>query len=267
MQYPVAGVQLLTKNITYEIPILYRSAISNFIPDLYAGDVIFGVEGKHASRQLTFAGTPAGSGDGDVFQLVAGWSITKTDAYGSTAVDLRVKGNPGGVLSGNNDGAWSTFTGGRMTNVRYAYGTLDLTRTTDLGDGLGWVAQFDGILASGPLPDTELAAPGGYYGVRGYLLDDGTMDRGFSLRDELRLPGTSLVDDSDYFSPFLFVDVGYGKSAGTGTSVNLASAGAGADYRYSSFLSAGASLGFALRDAAVTKAGDALLTVRITLSY
>lgn len=262
----IPGVTLRTDNDTYEIPVQYRSAVSNLLPGVHAGDFILGAEGKHTERRVAFAGTTLGEGEANLLQFVGGWSWTPTDAYGDTAIDFRVKGNPSGILADSGDAAWSNFTGGRMTSASYAFGTLSVRRTTDLTEGLSWVAYLDGILAGSALPDTELMAPGGFYGVRGYLLDDGTFDRGLSLRNELHLPGTDVFGD-DLLSPFVFVDYGYGKGVNTAASVNLVSTGAGMDYRWSSHLSAGAALGFAMRDAAVSKAGDARFVIRVTVSY
>lgn len=259
------GVILQTDNDTTEIPVYYRSAISNLIPGLYAGDLILGLEFKRAGREVRFAGAPLGSGSADVFQLVLGWSMTHTDSLGTTAMDMRIKSNPGGVLADNDDNAWRAFTGGRMHDARYTYGTLDLNRTTPLPGRLAWVAQINGILASSAIPDMEMMAPGGVYGARGYTPDDGTVDRGLTLRNELRLPPHAFFKGSDEFTPFVFFDCGWGDT--DRNSVNLASAGAGADYRWSSTVSARTSLGVAARDAAVTKAGDARFNVQLTLSY
>ncbi|RRJ96966.1 ShlB/FhaC/HecB family hemolysin secretion/activation protein [Opitutaceae bacterium TAV4] len=254
---------------TWELPVLYRSAISNLFPGHYLGDLAAGLEYKHSTRKTSLEGTDLGKGSVDVFQIVLGWAHQLRDSFGGTSFDLRLKGSPGGVPGKNHDEDFSDYTGGRMDNATYLYAALDASRVTTLPGGANWVIQFSGVLAGDPLPDTEQMALGGYYAVRGYTLDDGAVDTGFSLRNELRLPSVSLVSAwHDVVSPYLFLDYGWGENKNTGLDdPKLFAVGAGVDYHAGKALSMGAAVGFAMKDAAVTDKGDATFHFRISLSY
>ncbi len=58
----------------------------------------------------------------------------------------------------------------------------------DVPQGLLVEHEPDGADRRPGAADTEQLAIGGYYGTRGYTLDDGSVDAGLVLRDELRLP-------------------------------------------------------------------------------
>ncbi|AHF90295.1 peptidase S24 [Opitutaceae bacterium TAV5] len=264
--------QTHTESDTWEIPVLYRTALSNLFPGHYLGDLTFGAEYKHSTRDshIEFAGLPIdGKSDVDVFQIVLGWAHELRDRHGATTFDLRLKGSPGGVLGNNDDEDFATYTGGRVDNATYLYAALDASRVTTLPGGVNWVIQFSGVLAGDPLPDTEQIALGGYYAVRGYTLDDGAVDTGFSLRNELRLPSVSLISAwKDSVSPYLFVDYGWGEQKDTGQDdIKLFSVGGGVDYRAGKHFSLGAAVGFAMKDAAVTEKGDATFHFRASLSF
>ncbi|RRJ97090.1 ShlB/FhaC/HecB family hemolysin secretion/activation protein [Opitutaceae bacterium TAV4] len=261
-----------TETDTYEIPVLYRTALSNLFPGHYLGDLTAGVEYKHSTRDshIEFLGLPIdGKASVDVFQFVVGWAHDLRDRFGATTFDLRLKGSPGGLLGENEDEDFAAYTGGRVTDATYLYAVLDASRVTTLPGGVNWVVQFSGVLAGDPLPDTEQMALGGFYGVRGYTLDDGAVDTGFTLRNELRLPSVSLVSSwKDSLSPYLFVDYGWGENKNTAQDdTKLFSAGVGADYRAGKHLSVGAAVGFAMKDAAVTEKGDATFHFRASLSF
>ncbi|WP_454020049.1 hypothetical protein [Azospirillum sp. Marseille-Q6669] len=69
------------------------------------------------------------------------------------------------------------------------------------------------------MPETEQFAIGGLYATRGYTLNNGSVDTGFVLRSEARLPtfpslghleSSGFGPVEDVVSPFPFPDVGYG---------------------------------------------------------
>jgi len=268
----VHGTPFSFDNRTFELPILYRSAISNFLPGYYWGDIYFGVEPKWVKRTTAYDGVDVASGKAGLFNIVFGWAGSFSDPYGNTVIDARIKANPGGVVGGNTDADWAAFTGGRVTDATYVTGGIDISRTTILPHGFFWVSQFSGLIASQALPDTERLGLGGFYAVRGYDNDDGDADTGLVWRNELRLPtfsplanaGTGL---SDSLSPFVFADFGHGYDFAAHDHATLASTGLGLDYAVGHTLSASLTAAAALNDAGNAQSGDWTFNASIRISY
>lgn len=268
-------------NQTLEIPIYYRTALSNLVPGLYAGDLILGATGKSVSRTSYFTGEDIGGASADLFELIVGWSLSRADPYGTTSLDLKLIGNPGGVIGGNSAARWSTYSGGRVTDVTYVYGMGELNRVTRLAAGFSWVSDLFGTAAGQPLPDTEQLSLGGLYATRGYTLDDGTVDTGLVWRNELRTPTFALLPSlgvagvTDQVSPYAFLDLAWGRAYGYqsplgpvgGGDTSLAGIGLGLDYTLNRNLTATLVGGFALADATYTQAGDFTVQARVYLSY
>lgn len=268
-------------NQTLEIPVYYRTALSNLVPGLYAGDLILGATGKTVSRTTYFTGQDIGGASADLFELIAGWSVSRADAYGNTNLDLKLIGNPGGVIGGNSAARWSSYSGGRVTDVSYVYGSGDLNRVTRLPSGFSWVSDLSGTAAGQPLPDTEQLSLGGLYATRGYTLDDATVDTGLVWRNEVRTPTFPLLSAlgvpgiSDQASPYAFLDLSWGRSYGyqgvlgavPRNDYGLAGIGLGVDYTLNRNLNATLVGGFALTDATYTQAGDFTIQARVFISY
>jgi hemolysin activation/secretion protein len=268
-------------NSTLEVPVLYRTAISNFLPGTYWGDLILGANFKTVSRTSYFAESDVGGADAGLFNLIAGWSMSRPDAFGLTNLELRLVGNPGGVVDGNTAQSWSQYSAGRITDVNYVYGGVDISRVTRLTAGYSWNSQFSGILAGDALPDTEQLSLGGIYATRGYTLDDGNVDTGFFWRNELRTPTLPVLSSlgvagvHDQLSPFLFVDVGWGHNYGypsvlgpvSSSNVSMVGVGGGADYAFAGNLTASLVTGVALTDAGHTQAGDVSVQTRLYVSF
>ncbi|MDE1569391.1 ShlB/FhaC/HecB family hemolysin secretion/activation protein [Aquabacter sp. P-9] len=266
---------------TLEVPVYYRTAISNLLPGTYLGDLVLGVTGKGVNRGNYFTGEGIGGAQAGLFELVLGWSISKPDEYGLTSLDLKLFANPGGVVGGNDSQSWIAYSGGRVTDVNYVYAAADISRVTRLPAGFSWVSAFSGIAAGQALPDTEQISLGGMYATRGYTLDDGNADTGFFWRNELRTPtfpllsGLGLSNVADQVSPFAFLDVGWGHSYGyqgvlgpvTSQNVSMAGIGVGLDYSLARNVTASFIAGVALTDAIYTQAGDVTLQGRIYISY
>lgn len=259
------------ENRTFELPIIYRSAVSNLLPGHYWGEIYGGVEFKRLERTTYFAGIPVANGGADLFQLVLGWTRTVNDRLGRTAIDARVKADPGGVLGDNDAAAWSLFSNNRVDDVTYAYAALDISRITPLPAHLTWVSAFSGILSGQPLPDTERMSLGGRYAVRGYGYDDVSVDSGFTWRNELRLPAFALLGRftglSDRLSPYLFADAGYGVDKANDDSSTLASVGLGADYDIGKSVSTSLSAAYALTNVGATRSGDWAIQASFTARY
>lgn len=268
----VAGTPFSFDNQTFELPILYRSAVSNLLPGRYWGDVYFGVEPKWVKRTTAFSGIDVAKGDAGLFNLMLGWAGNFSDRFGRTSVDARVKANPGGVLGNNTAADWAAFTGGRVDDNTYVTFGVDISRVTDLTHGFSWVSQFSGLAANQALPDAERLGLGGFYAVRGYDNDDGAADTGLVWRNEIRLPTFSPLANSgaglaDSLSPFAFLDLGHGYDFAAKDHTTLASTGIGLDYTVLDNLTASLSGAVALHDAALTEAGDWTFNASIRIAY
>lgn len=266
-----AGPFTAFENATFELPVIYRSAVSNILPGHYWGNVYGGFEVKTLHRDTFFGGKKVAEGSADLFQLVLGWNDTFTDHLGSTSIDVRIKGDPGGILGGNDSGTWATFTNGRVSDISYVYGAFDITRLTRLPERLAWVSQLSGIWSGQPLPDTERLSLGGLSAVRGYNYDDVSVDSGLVWRNELRLPSLSplqnVIDEPDALSPYLFADLGAGRDQATDDTTTLAGIGGGFDYFIADAFSGTLAAGYALKDAGQTEAGDWTVNVSLTAKF
>lgn len=289
-----AGGILTFNNTTFELPILYRSAVSNLAPDLVGwGEVYGGASPKWLSRDTFFQGIEVADGTAGVFDLILGWANQVQDAgttMGTTTLDLRLVANPGGVVGGNDAATWFLFTNGRVSGINYVYASGTLDRTTPLAGLLPGLEGFSlrntlyAQVAGQALPDTEQLALGGYYATRGYTLSDGSVDAGFVLRNELRTPALALLTApgadnpavrglADAASPYLFLDIAYGHNYGLGGTpagddpdTTLVGVGAGLDYTLGRHLQAALVAGIALTDGPLTSAGDITIQGRIVFA-
>jgi hypothetical protein len=259
------------ENTVLELPIIYRSAVSNILPGHYWGDLYGGAEFKSLARTSYFSGVKAASGSAGLFQLVLGWSGNFADGNGFTSIDARLKADPGGIVSGNDAATWNAFSNGRVTDVNYVYGALDVTRVTRLPGGFSWVSLFSGQWSETPLPDTERLSLGGATATRAYYFDDASVDRGFVWRNEFRLPTSSplaaIAKVDDDLSPYVFADLGYGQDLQTLASMTLTSLGAGVDYTVGNNVRMAIDTGVALNSAGATRAGDWKLQAALNFSY
>ena len=266
-------VNTSVQNLTYELPLTYRSAVSNLLPGHYWGDIYGGLTLKGLSRKVYFAGSEVASGDAALLQAIFGWSHTIADQTGETAIDFSLVASAGGLIPNSDDAAWSAYTSGRVTSASYTYGVLNLTRRTTLPqimgqNGYSWVSQFTGLLAGTALPDTEQLALGGLSGSRGYSFSDASVDRGFVWRNDLRLPALEAPKALNAnVSPYLFADVAWGENLSTKATSTLVSLGIGADVTFADSLTGGLSIGCAMTDAGATKAGDWAVNASIKASF
>ncbi|MDE1991254.1 MAG: ShlB/FhaC/HecB family hemolysin secretion/activation protein [Rhizobiaceae bacterium] len=253
-------------NNVFELPVYYRSAVSNFVPGAYDGDVSLGFEFKSAERSTSYSGIKLGSARADIFQFGLGWDDTLSDRLGTTSISLMTRFNPGGIVSDNGDDDWNTYSNGRVDNATYAYlnGTVD--RDTDLSHGLSLHNELNFQLASTALPDTEQMTLGGLYAVRGYNLNNAPVDNGLVLRNELHF-NTIALGPKGTLSPFALLDAGVGRDIGLDHNSALAGVGAGFDVNLQNHLTMNLTAAFALANAGDQKAGDFNLNVRIFASY
>lgn len=249
-----------------ELPLYYRSALSNILPGIYGGEVYAGVEYKHLSRDTFFAGLDLGGAQAEVFQLGFGWTHRFADDLGSTEIDLHIKANPGGLFGDNTASAWNVYSNGTVADTSYAYLAGSVIRDTELATGFRFSNNVVFQLAGQSLPDTERLSIGGLDGVRGYGLNDAVADTGIILRNELRLPTLSPFGN-DRFSPFVFIDLGFGWDRISDEKLSLAGTGFGVDYSLAQNLNFNATAAFALVDEGSLSAGDFDFKLRLTARY
>ncbi len=264
---PVAFLRNRTD--TSELSLLYRTALGNFAP-LWIGDWIIGAELKHQKLDSFIVEVDTFTASADVFQIVSGWAGQWTDAFGFNLLDVRLKTNPGGVLSQNTGTDWAAVTGGRVKDSRATFATIAYSRVTPLWAGTSLTSEFLALVADKPLPNTELVALGGAQTVRGYAIEDGAFDRTFVLRNSLYLPNQTITFDKTLamaIAPFLFSDVGTGRDFFTGQTATLASVGAGLDETIGAFFRANLTVAYALRNGPFTDAGSWRLHARAVFSY
>lgn len=285
------GDLLTFRNTTFELPILYRSAVSNIAPDLAGwGDLYGGAAPRWVERDALFEGVKVANGKAGVFDIILGWT-NQFQRWGTTNIDVRVVANPGRVVGGNEGATWQSFTNGRVTGAQYVYAYGSAEQVTSLS---GLSQRLEGFtlrntlyaqVAGQALPDTEQIALGGYYATRGYTLSDGSVDAGFVLRNELRAPTMPLLarpgvhtplakGTTDAVSPFLFVDVAYGHNFGFDgvfaafdPDITLVGAGVGVDYALGRSLQAGLVAGVALTNGPFTDRGDITVQGRVVVTY
>lgn len=263
------------QNLTFELPFVYRTAVSNLLPGAYWGDLYGGVAFKGLERKVLLSGTTVTTGHAGLMQFTLGWADTITDRLGETALDFSLVGNPGATVGYSDDAAWSSYTNGRVTRGSYVYGVVNVTRRTTLPpllgrDGFVWVSQFTGMISDAALPDTERFALGGGAGSRGYGFSDVAVDRGAIWRNELRLPtvvAPSVVPMTASLSPYLFADAAWGQDVSTKATERLISLGAGADLALSGNLTGSVGAGRAMTEAGSTKAGDWSVLGKMTLKF
>lgn len=258
------------ENMTIEVPILYRTAISNVLPEHQWGEIFFGIEPKWLRRVTRFAGVDVANGEAGLVNIVLGWSHILTDAHGRTAIEFRVKANPGGIVAGNTAADWAAFTGGRITDHTYVHAGFDISRWTTLPGGLSLNSVVTGLIAGQSLPDTERLGLGGPNAVRGYATGDVPVDAGVIWRNELHLASWNPMPEARFdsvLSPFAFLDMGWGRDIGTQSNHSLMGTGLGLNYAIGNNFNAGASAALALKDAGSTKAGTVFLTANLRFTY
>jgi len=255
------------KTQTSQASVIVRTALSDLLPPA-TGDLLGGVELKHQLRATIFDGTPVGEGSADVAQLVVGWNGRWSDHLGSNTLDVRLKSNPGGILTGNNSAAWSAFTNGRVTDVRTNLITLEFGRVTPLPKGLSLKSEVSMLASSKPLPDTERIGLGGIHAVRGYVTEDGAVDQALIVRNSLYVPTSGMPSwMPGTLAPFLLADMGWGRNLFSRRDSMLSSVGAGLDFAAGTNFNSKLLAARAMTDGLHTPAGSWRVSLQASVSY
>lgn len=255
------------KTQTSQASAIVRTALSNLAPPA-TGDLLGGVELKHQLRTTIFDGTQVAEGSADVAQLVVGWNGRWSDNLGTNNLDVRLKSNPGGILSGNNSGAWSAFTNGRVTDVQTNLVTLEYGRVTPLPKGLSLKSEVTVLASSKPLPDTERVSLGGINVVRGYVTEDGVVDQALILRNSLYFSAPSMPSwMPGTLAPFLLADAGWGRDLFSRRDTTLSSVGAGLDFAAGANFNSKLLAARAFTDGQHSRAGSWRVSVQASMSY
>lgn len=255
------------KTQTSQASAIVRTALSDWAPAA-TGDLLGGVELKRQLRTTIFDGTPVAEGSADVAQLVVGWNGRWSDNLGTNTLDIRLKSNPGGILSGNNSGAWSAFTNGRVTDVQTNLVTLEYGRVTPLPKGFALKSEATVLASSKPLPDTERISLGGINAVRGYVTEDGVVDQALVLRNSLYVAMPSMPSwMPGTLAPFLLADVGWGRELFSKRDTTLSSVGAGLDFAAGANFNSKLLAARAMSDGQYSRAGSWRVSVQASMSY
>lgn len=256
------------RQLTNELTIGYRSALSNFGLPSGAGDLLVGLEQKKQRREVSFGPIPILDTSARVSQALLGWSkgYQGNGQQGSAAVNLHVSSD---ALGGSSGAELAEMSNGRISSNRYAYVTTDLDGSVRLPGNMAFSTQLSMQMTSGALPLASQIGLGGDTLVRAYSSEDGSFDAGIVWRNELQLPSVSLLPDgaADRLAPFFYFDAGRGFDRVTKSKTTAASLGLGANYSLGRTLSASLSVGRALKDAASTRSGDYRVQARLSLSY
>jgi hemolysin activation/secretion protein len=148
-----------------------------------------------------------------------------------------------------------------------AFLALEYGRTTPLFWGLSLLTEVSALLSNKPLPDTERVALGGAQAVRGYVIDDGTVDRALIVRDTLYFPAWRPGPSDVTFTPYVFGDAAWGRDIFLAKDSTIAAVGAGIDAQVAAYLRSTLNFGYALRDSLLTQAGQWRINARATISY
>jgi hemolysin activation/secretion protein len=258
------------RQTTFEASLGYRFALSNLGGATSGwGEARFGVEARRQEILTLFTGAGQASDlSVEVYQLYFGYAKSAYDALGRTDLDLVAHLSPGVLDAAAGKAQALLFSKGRVSDVRYAYLGLTLSRTTKLPFGLAWSSQLIGQYSPRPLEGTEQMGIGGQGLVRGYNLEDGAFDQAIVLRDELHGPALAWPKMAPVqLAPYAFVDAGSGRDDHTGYVASAASVGLGGEFQIGGRLALSLDGAYALTRAVQTRPGDWRLETRASLAF
>lgn len=206
-----------------------------------------GFDFKQSNNNLGFGGTTVFTTETDVVQWVAGYRLSLTDPFGTTAISATVSYSPGNLTDNNNNGAFLSQRNSALAN--YAYETFTAERTTRLPADFSWILRSTVQTSNQNLLGSEQLTFGGYNSIRGYDMSAVSNDEGFLFSTELRTPPVSVIGvfsdaaakvANDQLQFLVFWDYGqannYNLAPGETSTTCLSSVGPGARYSINNYL-------------------------------
>ncbi|OIO09119.1 MAG: hypothetical protein AUJ52_06840 [Elusimicrobia bacterium CG1_02_63_36] len=191
----------------YEAPLPGRSGFRHALA--------LGFDYKRADNNLAFGGESVFGATVDTVQWSLGYNAALRDALGATTLRATAFYSPGGVGARDTDEAYAATRSGASAN--YAYGRLELGRTTGLPWDFSLVNLLTGQVSGANLIGSEQLGFGGYDTIRGYDTRVVNADQGLILTTELRTPPLSplsrLLRRAPYDKFQFLAFVGYGVAA------------------------------------------------------
>jgi len=196
----------VTKGILWQVGARYNLPLPRF--QFYSHLVQFGYDFKRSNDLLDYYGYNLSQTQADISQFIIRYEAIETDSSGRTLFGLSFYASPGNMTAFNNDHDFHIQRDGAESN--YVYGTFNLDRYQMLGGNWSWLISTVMQMASGKLLATEEFSLGGHLTVRGYLENEVLGDRGFLLKNELRLPPITIIRPwKDELQFLAFVDFGF----------------------------------------------------------
>ena len=253
---------------TEEAGLVYRSALSNL--SRLPGDLSLGLEMRSQLRDTFFGAVSVVKTPVVVMQGLAGWSVGGYAFGGTETFSTTLRYSPGGQGGRNSDDAFASFTRGRVLSSSYVYGQANWSGDFPVCRGWRYTPQVSVQISDHALLNTEQMAIGGLQAVRSYGYDDQSYDSAIISRNQVRAPpinGPRLAALPSSFSPFVFLDAGYGWNHENSGIARVAGTGFGTDLQIGKYISAGATAAFALTNASFTHEGHFKVLGHVTFNY
>lgn len=227
----------------------------------YRHSLTAGFDYKQTNNNLTFGGVSVFGVAADVAQWSLGYGSRLKDGFGETTLRATGVFSPGGFTPHNRSGDFRTSRAD--SRARYAYGKLELNRTTHLPAEFMLVNLLTLQQSDANLLPSEQLGFGGFDSIRGYDTRVFNSDSGFIVTAEIRSPGLrglsalpAVEGFPDKWQMLAFVDYGAGRNhlrlPGERAETKLLGVGPGLRYTVSSHVSFRADYGWQLLDQAET---------------
>lgn len=217
-------------------------------------EVQAGFDWKRTNNNLAFGGTSVSSTSTDVAQWMVGYTGTRADDWGTTALSASLFLSPGGFNNRNAAAVFQTQRAGAGADYRYA--RLGVERATGLPGAMTWTVRVQGQVADGALLPSEQLGFGGVTSVRGYDERVANGDQGVIVSNEVSSPAYAplswlagrAMDDQLKLLAFWDYGVANNRVASTGVpkTSHLSGVGVGLRYALAPYVSARFDYGWAL---------------------
>ena len=261
----------------YQASLRYEVPLPKLLPAnlSYQHSVAAGFDFKRANNNLAFGGTQVFGAMTDNLQWNLGYNASLKDPFGETSLRATLFLSPGHWTANDEDAVYSLSRSG--AKARYAYGNVELDRTTGLPWDFMLVNRFTLQRSDVNLLASEQMGFGGYDTIRGYDTRVVNSDQGYIFSIELRTPPVSFLPRlglkklKDRLQLLGFFDYGSGGDrsllAGEQGETVLAGIGSGVRYAISSHFSLRADYGWQLHNAEAARLYASRSHIGLVLSY